>query len=174
MLLSLGGVLGGAFASLAAPALFASLLEYPILLLATVLCRPGVMSGLAALTLNRLAAGALALAAVAALPVFAKSAVIAAPTWLFLGVVVAIATRLALSRERPLALLATSLVFVLLAQAMDLVAGPVARERSFFAVHEVKDTPMAQDASSFMARLSMAPSESGRRMAERRRGGPNR
>jgi hypothetical protein len=141
VLLSLGGVLGGAFASLAAPALFSSLAEYPILLLASVLCRPGVIASLAALTPTRLAAGALAVTTIAAAPLLTKGVITEAPAWLLIALVVTLAGGLALARERPLALLAASLLLMLVVQVMDIVAGPVARERSFFAVHEVKDTP---------------------------------
>jgi len=42
--MSLGGVLGGAFAALAAPYLFSTVLEYPILLFAALLVRPDVIS----------------------------------------------------------------------------------------------------------------------------------
>lgn len=40
--MSLGGVMGGAFAGLAAPVLFSSIAEYPILLVAALACRPGL------------------------------------------------------------------------------------------------------------------------------------
>lgn len=141
VLLSLGGVIGGAFATLAAPALFSSLLEYPILLLATVLCRPTVFASLTALTPKRIVAGAVGLAAIAFACIVSRGAIVEAPAWLFVAFVAALAGGLALSRERPLALVTTSALLVFTAQAMDLVAGPLARERSFFAVHEVKDTP---------------------------------
>lgn len=39
--MSLGGVLGGAAAGLLAPNIFSSVLEYPLLMAATILCRPG-------------------------------------------------------------------------------------------------------------------------------------
>ena len=41
--IALGGALGGAFNALAAPLLFRSIAEYPIILLAACLCRPGAL-----------------------------------------------------------------------------------------------------------------------------------
>lgn len=42
--MSLGGALGGAFASLAAPLLFSSVIEYPLLLALALFCRPGAVA----------------------------------------------------------------------------------------------------------------------------------
>lgn len=42
--MSLGGVLGGLFAALIAPAIFSEVYEYPLLLALTMACRPGVFS----------------------------------------------------------------------------------------------------------------------------------
>lgn len=42
--MSLGGVLGGVFAALLAPLLFNSVAEYPLLIVAGALCRPGITS----------------------------------------------------------------------------------------------------------------------------------
>ena len=46
LLMSLGGVLGGIFAALIAPQLFSSVVEYPLLMLAGLLARPGWIAGL--------------------------------------------------------------------------------------------------------------------------------
>ncbi len=43
--LSIGGVIGGLFAGLAAPHLFSTVAEYPALLVAALLCRPGALQG---------------------------------------------------------------------------------------------------------------------------------
>jgi hypothetical protein len=43
--MSVGGVAGGAFCGLLAPYLFSSVLEYPLLLVAALFCRPGFFSG---------------------------------------------------------------------------------------------------------------------------------
>ncbi len=43
--MSLGGVLGGAFAALLAPQIFTSVFEFPLLILLALLCRPGVVLG---------------------------------------------------------------------------------------------------------------------------------
>ena len=44
--MSAGGVIGGIFAALAAPQMFATVLEFKLLLLLSLLCRPGVLFGL--------------------------------------------------------------------------------------------------------------------------------
>lgn len=43
--LSTGGVIGGLFAGLAAPHLFSTVVEYPALLVAALMCRPGALQG---------------------------------------------------------------------------------------------------------------------------------
>ena len=44
--MSFGGVVGGIFSALIAPNIFSSVVEFKLLLLASLLCRPGVLSGL--------------------------------------------------------------------------------------------------------------------------------
>ena len=44
--MSLGGVIGGIFSALIAPKIFASVIEFKLLLLISLLCRPGVLLGL--------------------------------------------------------------------------------------------------------------------------------
>lgn len=58
--MSLGGVLGGVFSALLAPALFNSVMEYPILIIAGVLCQPR----LASIRMTRLQGAALAVVVV--------------------------------------------------------------------------------------------------------------
>ncbi|MCZ8098726.1 MAG: fused MFS/spermidine synthase [Burkholderiales bacterium] len=43
--LSIGGVIGGLFAGLAAPHIFSTVVEYPVLLVAALACRPGALQG---------------------------------------------------------------------------------------------------------------------------------
>ena len=43
--MSAGGVLGGSFAALVAPQIFSSIIEFPLLLVLTLLCRPGILLG---------------------------------------------------------------------------------------------------------------------------------
>ncbi|RXT57652.1 hypothetical protein B6S44_04400 [Bosea sp. Tri-44] len=69
--MSLGGVLGGVFSALLAPALFNSVMEYPLLVIAGLLCQPR----LASIPMTRLRGGALAaVAAVAFAGLIAKEA----------------------------------------------------------------------------------------------------
>ncbi len=49
VMLSAGGVLGGLFASLVSPVIFNTILEYPVLVVAAVACRPGMGEALARL-----------------------------------------------------------------------------------------------------------------------------
>lgn len=48
--MSFGGALGGLFAGLAAPLMFSSVAEYPLLMAAAMFCRPGALRGLMALS----------------------------------------------------------------------------------------------------------------------------
>ena len=66
--MSLGGALGGVFAGLVAPALFPSLVEYPLLIAAAMACRAGVIDEIRTMdgaSLRRMAATAIALPVVA-------------------------------------------------------------------------------------------------------------
>ncbi|MDF2115859.1 fused MFS/spermidine synthase [Roseiarcaceae bacterium H3SJ34-1] len=71
--MSLGGALGGLFAGLAAPMLFSSVIEYPLLIAAALFCRPGVFADLRALDRTsalRTAATALGMLAAAWMLIF--------------------------------------------------------------------------------------------------------
>ncbi|HUG61419.1 MAG TPA: fused MFS/spermidine synthase [Methylomirabilota bacterium] len=63
--MSFGGVLGGAFSGLLAPAIFSTVLEYPLMILAALACRPGLWQ---ATTVRSDAAIVAAVALVATLP----------------------------------------------------------------------------------------------------------
>ena len=63
--MSAGGVVGGVFAALIAPQIFATVLEFKLLMLMSLLCRPGVMLGLVVpIKAKRLAMTAAVMAAV--------------------------------------------------------------------------------------------------------------
>jgi hypothetical protein len=64
--MSVGGVLGGAFASLVAPHVFSTVIEYPVLLAASLLARPGALSVPARRWGRDLGVGVLVFAALAA------------------------------------------------------------------------------------------------------------
>ncbi|MFN3853701.1 MAG: fused MFS/spermidine synthase [Phreatobacter sp.] len=140
VLLSVGGVIGGIFASLAAPVLFSSILEYPILVVAAVLCRPGMGEALARPGLPRIALGAGLLAATIAMQATTGLTFKALPALVYLILIGAVAAAVLLGRDRPVVLLAGALSFFAVSQAPVMPAGTLARERSFFAVHEVQET----------------------------------
>jgi hypothetical protein len=139
MFMSLGGVLGGAFSALIAPQLFDRIVEYPLLILATFLARPGVVRLPRRLWL------------IEALPIALLGLLALAPGLLFgfnlplsyaklNGLIVALAASLAfLERQHParaFALFAFAFAFT---QVYD--AGKVRSvyARSFFGVYRVAD-----------------------------------
>ncbi len=144
VMLSVGGVIGGIFASLAAPVLFSTILEYPILVVAAVLCRPGMGAALARLGWQRTSLAAAALAALMALQAATGVTFKALPVIAYLFVVCGVAATVLLGREKPAMLLAGALAFFAVSQAPVMPAGTLARERSFFAVHEVQETANGQ------------------------------
>ena len=144
VMLSVGGVIGGIFASLLAPVMFSSILEYPILVFAAVLCRPGTGEALARLGWPRTVPAVGALAALVALQALFGLTAKALPAIAYLLVVCAIAAAVLLGRRRPALLLAGAVVFLAVSQAPVMPAGTLARERSFFAVHEVQEAANGQ------------------------------
>lgn len=144
VMLSAGGVLGGLFASLAAPVLFNSILEYPILLIAAVACRPGIGAALLRLGAVRVAMGIIALVGLVVLQAVTGLTASTLPVLTYLLIVAGIAALIVLGRETPALMLAGVALFFALTQAPVMPSGTLARERSFFAVHEVKVTENGQ------------------------------
>ncbi len=130
LLMSLGGVLGGAFNGLLAPVLFDSIVEYPLMLAAALLVRPpqGAVSGRARIAL----AVAAALAAVSFIPA------LPGPRLLLIAAVF-VALAVLESRARPWAM---ALLFLVMAYIGATAATSsnelVTQERSFFGVHRVE------------------------------------
>lgn len=133
--MSLGGALGGLFAALVAPGIFSSVLEYPILIVATFLCLPGAFGW------DR-RAGRTA----AAFAIFAGAALVALYFAVGSGLVndamraaliASLAAPMLILRERP----ALAAGFAgLAAIAALMLGGPVSDERSyrsFFGVHKI-------------------------------------
>lgn len=139
VMLSVGGVIGGIFASLAAPVMFNSILEYPILVFAAVLCRPGMGDALARLGWRRILTVVTVLAAFAALQALSGLTAKSLPAIVYLLIVCAVAAAVLLGRSRPAVMLGGAVVFFAISQAPVVPAGTLARERSFFAVHEVRE-----------------------------------
>ncbi|MFN3890779.1 MAG: hypothetical protein ACK4MV_10320 [Beijerinckiaceae bacterium] len=137
--MSFGGVLGGLFAALVAPAIFPNLYEYPALLVASLLCRPGAWDALTkseGRSLARLAAICALALIVAALA--ARSLLV--PHVMAMGVAIALsAVAMLMWRDIPRA-------FVLAAFAAlsgSVLQAALAQQdvrRSFFGVHKIFDT----------------------------------
>jgi hypothetical protein len=138
--LSFGGVLGGGFTTLLAPAIFNTVLEYPLLIAAALCCRPGLFQDVRSYGPGKVAlffalsVGALAVA-------YATSVFIHLPVWTVLACLGVLAAVMGMSRERPARLVAAAglgLAIILLIQGGRDV---IERARSFFGVHTVAVSP---------------------------------
>lgn len=138
LFMSLGGVLGGAFAALAAPRLFMGIAEYPILIIAGLMCLPTL-----SLARERLKGAAGAAAAALALVTVAFAAVSTglvpahAAAVLFTLALVAIA---AAHWRRPEQALPLAAAAAMLAGGLVLPGGGAETVRSFFGVHKLVPT----------------------------------
>jgi spermidine synthase len=136
-MMSLGGVLGGIFSSLLAPALFNSILEYPILIIAVLACQPNVRDGLREIGMQRLvlsvavAAAALAVVSWTSLGDMLINGVVAAIMLSFLAIIL-------LSREAPARVMLLTALGLLSIEVFKTGRGTIVQERSFFAVHTVR------------------------------------
>ncbi len=136
--MSLGGVLGGLFAALAAPLLFSSVLEYPILIVAALLCRPGAMAAMrkarprevALVAALAFALGGLAHMLATTYPDVDRLPMLAP---LFMSVWMLLAWR------RPARLVIIAACAMLSTVATQSLSGKVALHRSFFGVHKVRE-----------------------------------
>ena len=133
--IALGGALGGAFNTLAAPLLFRSIAEYPIILLAACLCRPGALKR--PRVLDFALPAALALVAMG-MPLVVSHARIVS-TGGVLAVQVAIPCALAvLLMGRPLRFALGIGVLLIVARSQTRLSGEVLyAKRDFFGVHRV-------------------------------------
>jgi spermidine synthase len=143
--MSFGGVLGGIFAALVAPQLFNSIFEFPLLLVAGLLCRPGVAAAFSDRA-ERLDAGLTTLMMFAVLvALFAAIRLGAIPPALAVGgaafavVGLALMTMVSLNKPAHLVGIATPMAIALVALPSPLSKGTA--ERSFFGVHRVSSTP---------------------------------
>jgi hypothetical protein len=136
---SAGGVLGGAFAALAAPKLFNGTYEYPILICAALLAAPGVFT-----TLRQFIGEAAAPLAVAALAVLLRTGtdlrLSLAAEIPFQLALVAIAVVMLLQRRRPVRVFALAVLAFAVTGLWRPGVGRVETARSFFGVHEVADS----------------------------------
>ena len=134
--MSLGGVLGGIFAGLAAPELFSSVLEYPLLVLASLLVRPDVWRTPAAVWKKDLFFVAV-IGGVVAAALF----ILASPVVIFLLSVMALALVLAFQGKAPARLCGLAALLLLATHFYDPSQSVVLHQRSFYGVYRVVDVP---------------------------------
>ncbi len=138
--LSLGGVIGGAFASLLAPVLFNSVIEYPLLIVAALACRPGLVANVRAIGSRTIAtATVVVIATVAAVAV--SGVIKTLPYLVLLGTVCAFCVAMVLSREAPVRLIGLAVLIFAIGGLVDGAKNTVMRTRSFFGVHTVTSSP---------------------------------
>ena len=137
---SFGGVLGGIFAGLAAPHLFNSTYEYPILVTAALLTLPGALHGSVRDFLTRISP-AIAVALVASLLHFGLQFQIPASFELILQIVlVALAGTMLLQRRDPARFAALAVCAFIITALGQPGRRVVDQARSFFGVHRVVET----------------------------------
>jgi hypothetical protein len=134
---SAGGVIGGAFAGLAAPYLFNGNYEYPILIAAALLCMPGVFAGGARRALND-ALPWLALGAALTLAWYFTRLHLPA-TWdvWFQIVSAALAAAMLLQHRRPARFFGLVILSFAVTAFWRPGIAPIETARSFFGVHKV-------------------------------------
>lgn len=133
--MSLGGVIGGVAAGLVAPHVFSWIAEYPILIVLSILCRPGLFSASARQSLG-IVIGILVLAAIVIIPSlsFGYSLDDRGFYW-SLGILLAFALAAAQWRN-PLAFAGLVMLAFMLYRTYEIDSG---RVRSFFGVHRIVD-----------------------------------
>jgi len=141
--MSFGGVLGGMFSGLLAPALFSSIAEYPILLVAALACRPGLRRPRLA-ALRSAAPWVVGAAAVFALPVALHLPLGGLTDASMFALVAAAALVVIMARGDDPRLLGTFAATIFAATAFAPGLTEVASVRSFYGVHRVADSADGQ------------------------------
>jgi hypothetical protein len=134
--MSLGGVLGGIFAALVAPHLFSTVVEYPLLVLASLLVRPNVWQTPRAIWIRDLA-----LVACVGMVFAAASALAASSTGIFVVAVMTAAPVMAFQGVRPARLVGLAALLLAATHFYNPTETVVARMRSFYGVYKVVDLP---------------------------------
>ena len=137
--MSLGGVLGGAFAALAAPLLFVTVVEYPLMMFAALLARPGMFETPANGWL-RDAGLVLAVGVAAAAPGLLFGVNVPANQGLVFLLAIALLCGLMLWQSAcPARLASLAAAALLLTHIYQPGMGPTTYARSFFGVHKTVD-----------------------------------
>jgi len=134
--MSLGGVLGGIFAALLAPRIFSTVVEYPLLVLASLLVRPNVWQTSRATWIKDLA-----LMACVGIAFAVASLLLASPTAIFVVAVMTMAPVLAFQGGRPARLTGLAALLLAATHYYDPTQTVVAHLRSFYGVYKVVDIP---------------------------------
>jgi hypothetical protein len=140
LLVSLGGVLGGIFAALLAPAIFPRVYEYPILIAAACLVLPGIWVGGVRRGLVEAGPALLLAAAAVAMGIAFDIRLPAATELPFQIALVAIAATMLLQRHRPLRFFSLVVLAFVLTGVWQPGFDGVVTTRSFFGVHQVVET----------------------------------
>lgn len=142
--MSLGGVIGGALASLVAPLVFQRLMEFAMLVLAVLLCRADVRDRLA--QFNPMVVGA-TIAIVLLLFALVDRSVIARGDLPVEAKIMMLILALGLTviwTARPLHMLVSATAAMLVTLVVTTPPNLIERTRSFFAVHSIYETPNGQ------------------------------
>lgn len=134
--MSLGGVLGGIFAALAAPQMFDTVLEYPLLALAAFALRPGFVNGVRALGTKDVVF-ALALPAIAVAVFFALGAHADLAVQYYSVVAVLATLALPFLARNPVRFLVLATALATVTSLAPPGAHIVHRARSFFGVYKI-------------------------------------
>jgi hypothetical protein len=129
--ISLGGVLGGIFAALVAPAVFPDIWEYPLLIVFSCLARPASAAGSRRVRWADIALPVLLLAGLTALVVAGDL-----PSWVFVGALTLSAVALLQFSERRLRF-ALGVAGCLMVQHIAASGGTLETTRTFFGVYRV-------------------------------------
>ena len=137
--MSFGGALGGIFSALIAPHLFATVAEYPILIVAALIARPHLLDTPLS-TWTREATPILLIGAALLMPALVLGGGLEgeAPL-LFLAGVLGLALAFVWQSDRPVRMLALAAVLFALTQFYELGLSHVVYARSFFGVHKIVD-----------------------------------
>jgi predicted O-methyltransferase YrrM len=136
--LSLGGVLGGLFSGLAAPYLFNSVIEYPLLVALSLLTLPNLKRDLAAGWQRDAIVAAIAIAIAGASGFFLKANFNEKLMWT--AVLTILGAVMIADRRRPLRVLLVAVGALLLWPALKFEHGHGLSKRSFFGVHKVHES----------------------------------
>ena len=137
--MSFGGVLGGIFSGLLAPAIFSSVLEYPILIVAALVCLPAFWTIERRVLTRDLAIGA-AITVTPSRPPFTGLAPTSAYGMISLLVLVFGIGAIVLTRAAPAMHLAIVIGLMALSAAYQPQAGKTETHRSFFGVNKIIET----------------------------------